>query len=278
MNRYLAWKTDEDWIAVITFRSCGLGRSHSALLWEKHPVLTSGSETSMKGWCAARSGRSKEAPPGDDLTPATSGSSCFCGNRILSRQHGGFFTTLPVMTIMIWTKCKHANPNGSNFCNACGQTLQGVDEDWEDHSEGGATTSHGERRVVTILFSDLKGFTSLSEKLDPEELRDIINRIFRSFVLLLLLWESSDFKIWVTFHENDEIGQDYRIDGRVNPLLFHVFPVDPKHRLARKRFELDHFLCALIRPTQALDLQEEKQSCKSCESCRLHFREQLQIW
>jgi hypothetical protein len=31
----------------------------------------------------------------------------------------------------------------------------------------------------------------------------------------------------------------------------------------------------LIRPTQALDLQEEKQSCKSCESCRLHFREQL---
>jgi hypothetical protein len=79
----------------------------------------------------------------------------------------------------------------------------------------------------------------------------------------------------VTIHENDEIGQDYRIDGRVNPLLFHVFPVDPRHRLARKRFESDHFLCALIRPTQALDLQDEKQSCKSCESCRLHFREQL---
>ncbi len=36
----------------------------------------------------------------------------------------------------------------------------------------------GERRVVTILFGDISGFTSLSEKLDPEEVVQIINQYF----------------------------------------------------------------------------------------------------
>ncbi len=38
-----------------------------------------------------------------------------------------------------------------------------------------------ERRFVTILFADIKGFTSLSESLDPEDVEDIINSIFRTF-------------------------------------------------------------------------------------------------
>ncbi|MBT8386683.1 MAG: AAA family ATPase, partial [Ignavibacteria bacterium] len=36
----------------------------------------------------------------------------------------------------------------------------------------------GERRVVTILFSDVKGSTSLAEKLDPEEVMQIMNGAF----------------------------------------------------------------------------------------------------
>ncbi len=34
----------------------------------------------------------------------------------------------------------------------------------------------GERRVVTVLFADISGFTSLSQSLDPEELRDCVQR------------------------------------------------------------------------------------------------------
>lgn len=34
----------------------------------------------------------------------------------------------------------------------------------------------GERRVVTVLFADISGFTSLSQSLDPEELRECVQR------------------------------------------------------------------------------------------------------
>jgi len=36
----------------------------------------------------------------------------------------------------------------------------------------------GERKVLTIFFSDIRGFTSLSENRDPEEVVKILNRIF----------------------------------------------------------------------------------------------------
>lgn len=36
----------------------------------------------------------------------------------------------------------------------------------------------GERKQVTVLFSDLSGYTSMSGRLDPEELREVMNRIF----------------------------------------------------------------------------------------------------
>ncbi len=39
----------------------------------------------------------------------------------------------------------------------------------------------GERRTATILFSDMKGFTSLSEKTDPEEMDALMGRIFGLF-------------------------------------------------------------------------------------------------
>lgn len=36
----------------------------------------------------------------------------------------------------------------------------------------------GERRTLTVLFSDIRGFTSISEKLTPDALTGLINRIF----------------------------------------------------------------------------------------------------
>ncbi len=40
----------------------------------------------------------------------------------------------------------------------------------------------GDRRLVTILFADVSGFTTLSEKLDPEAVRDLITACFDRLV------------------------------------------------------------------------------------------------
>ncbi len=39
----------------------------------------------------------------------------------------------------------------------------------------------GERRTVTVLFSDMKDFSSLSERLDPEEMDGVMNTIYGAF-------------------------------------------------------------------------------------------------
>ncbi len=41
------------------------------------------------------------------------------------------------------------------------------------------TLKKGERRNVTVLFLDIKGFTAMSEKLDPEEVTHIIDNVFK---------------------------------------------------------------------------------------------------
>jgi class 3 adenylate cyclase len=43
----------------------------------------------------------------------------------------------------------------------------------------------GERRVVTILFADISGFTALSEKMDPEQVRNMMNACFDQLVPLV---------------------------------------------------------------------------------------------
>ena len=44
------------------------------------------------------------------------------------------------------------------------------------------SSSTGERRVVTILFCDVKGSTAMAEKLDPEEWAGIMNRAFEHLI------------------------------------------------------------------------------------------------
>lgn len=63
--------------------------------------------------------------------------------------------------------CNYENPADAKFCANCGNRLP----------ERRASTS--ERRVVTVLFCDVKGSTSLAEHLDPEEWTEIIDGAFR---------------------------------------------------------------------------------------------------
>jgi class 3 adenylate cyclase/predicted ATPase len=58
--------------------------------------------------------------------------------------------------------CNAENPDGMKFCGHCGTPLRTE-----------AAETHAELRQLTVLFCDLVGSTELSEKLDPEELREI---------------------------------------------------------------------------------------------------------
>jgi class 3 adenylate cyclase len=57
--------------------------------------------------------------------------------------------------------CGQANPEGFRFCGACGSRLE-------------TPRSVEERKVVTVLFCDLVGFTAQSDQADPEDVRDIL--------------------------------------------------------------------------------------------------------
>jgi predicted nucleic acid-binding Zn ribbon protein len=61
--------------------------------------------------------------------------------------------------------CGGANPLDSRFCGNCGADLL---------ASTASELSGEERRVITVLFADLVGFTSRAERLDPEDVRAIL--------------------------------------------------------------------------------------------------------
>jgi len=71
------------------------------------------------------------------------------------------------------SKCQFENPEGFQFCGKCGEKLALLPE-----AEKKTREIESERKHVTILFSDLTGYTAMSERLDPEEVKEIMSRIF----------------------------------------------------------------------------------------------------
>ena len=63
------------------------------------------------------------------------------------------------------------------FCMECGTALAGASSPVSAPplSPGGV---RAERRLVSVLFADLVGFTTLSEHRDPEEVRELLSRYF----------------------------------------------------------------------------------------------------
>jgi class 3 adenylate cyclase/tetratricopeptide (TPR) repeat protein len=62
--------------------------------------------------------------------------------------------------------CGESNPADARLCGMCASPLL------QDEAAGEV------RRVVTLVTSDLKGSTALGERLDPEALREVLNRYF----------------------------------------------------------------------------------------------------
>src|SRR5438128_7972073 len=63
---------------------------------------------------------------------------------------------------MVCPNCNTENPPVARFCLACG------------HALSTAEAPRDERRIVTIIFVDLVGFTARAEQLDPEEVRALL--------------------------------------------------------------------------------------------------------
>jgi class 3 adenylate cyclase len=60
--------------------------------------------------------------------------------------------------------CGHQNQDDAKFCSQCATSLSRVEQPVRE-----------ERKVVTILFADLVGFTSRAERLDPEDVRALLS-------------------------------------------------------------------------------------------------------
>ena len=71
------------------------------------------------------------------------------------------------------SSCGAANPPGQKFCGECGTPF------WRPRLSPCAEPAVAvERRLVSVLFADLVGFTPLSEDRDAEEVRDLLSRYF----------------------------------------------------------------------------------------------------
>ena len=66
---------------------------------------------------------------------------------------------------------------GAKFCSECGATL-GVTHDRISSAPSAAPTA--ERRLVSVLFADLVGFTTASEGRDAEDTRELLTRYFET--------------------------------------------------------------------------------------------------
>ncbi len=73
-------------------------------------------------------------------------------------------------------ECSFENPEKAKFCMECAASLISI-----DHSHL-SKRSHqqlaGERKHATIMFSDLSGYTAMTENMDPEDVKNLMGDIF----------------------------------------------------------------------------------------------------
>jgi len=88
--------------------------------------------------------------------------------------------------------CKAKIPYGRKYCGKCGYKLKSTNKTFSEISKiedppspistnkksSDITPITGERKHVTAMFSDLTGYTALSERMDPEVVKDITTQLF----------------------------------------------------------------------------------------------------
>ncbi len=96
--------------------------------------------------------------------------------------------------VIVCPECETENPPADKFCGDCGHDLRKpketkpLDYDRPDSYTpkhlakkilSTRSSIEGERKLVTVMFADVAGFTSMSEKLDPEAVHEVLDGCFR---------------------------------------------------------------------------------------------------
>ncbi len=106
---------------------------------------------------------------------------------------------MPIETIACWN-CGHGNPPTARFCVNCGKPQRPpcpecgapLDEGAKfcancgipvavgvkARADAGPVLTAEARKVITVVFADLVGSTDLTERLDPEEAREVVGKFY----------------------------------------------------------------------------------------------------
>jgi len=74
-------------------------------------------------------------------------------------------------------QCECITLPNDKFCGKCGYRLSNEMEATDSDDKSGS-----ERKNVTTLFSDVSGYTYMAEKIDPEEVKEIMSQIFGDII------------------------------------------------------------------------------------------------
>jgi class 3 adenylate cyclase/tetratricopeptide (TPR) repeat protein len=92
--------------------------------------------------------------------------------------------------------CEKSLPPRAKFCDSCGRDLKQpskpepqIPEPAPDKERPPPKPIASERKHVTALFSDLSGYTAMSEILDPEEVKEITSKIFDDISKIITKYE-----------------------------------------------------------------------------------------
>lgn len=85
---------------------------------------------------------------------------------------------------LICPNCSFENEPGDNFCGECGH--QQIEKKILKKQNAAVIS---ERKNVTILFSDMSGYTAITERLDPEDVKDFMSRIFGEIAQVIVKYE-----------------------------------------------------------------------------------------
>ncbi len=70
-------------------------------------------------------------------------------------------------------RCNRPLPFQANFCDDCGHKLEKPLT-----APDSLLPKDSERKYITVLFSDMAGYTNMADKLDPEEVKEIMSSVF----------------------------------------------------------------------------------------------------